>query len=140
MNNKLIRYFVVFYILVLSHSAYAWTDACWLIDKMLDDGCNITFEKYKGNVIEGTGYFSDVRDGWIIICCEKNAINNPLVGRGMIYMETGEARISFRGLKRGDKIYFRGEARRWKLKKYSDTKRPYIRLELDYNAVAKKVK
>ena len=63
----LIRHFVTLSIFLLPHSAYAWTDACWLLDKMASSGPNITFQKYKGWVVEGVGYFGDERNGWIKI-------------------------------------------------------------------------
>ena len=53
----------------------------------------------------------------------------------MIYLDAGGGRESYfhsLGLKRGDKVYFRGEAKRWKWKRYADSKKPYIRIELDF--------
>jgi hypothetical protein len=138
----LIRHFVTLSIFLLPHSAYAWTDACWLLDTMASSGPDITFQKYKGSVVEGVGYFGDERNGYIEIYCDKNAIinPNPNIGSGMIFLYVGgdERSIYSLGLKRGDKVYFRGEAKRWKWKKYIDSKRAYIRIELDYDVIGKK--
>jgi len=111
---------------------------------MASSGPNRIFNKYKGQTVKGVGYFSDTeKTGWISIYCAKNdAINrNPDIGAGMIYLDVGdenEAKFISLGLKQGDKIYFRGEAKRWKWKKYIDTKKSYIRIEVDYIVLTRK--
>lgn len=136
-NNTLQIYLmslICFIFLLLPNKSFADYDACKLITKMLEDGCNITFEKVKGKFIKGYGIVGDSHryitpDGRYVYTTEKYMALHCEDHKGMIAI-TGDF-IAYPKLRRGDKVHFSmGKAHSWRWNKYIDTNEEYIRITI----------
>lgn len=97
---------------------------------MLDDGCDCTFKKYKGEFLKGYGVIANTRnkfvlsktDPVVIIDCENNKGVIKIVGEFLLHPS----------LREGDKAkFYMGKAETWKWQKHIDTNETYLMIVIN---------